>query len=208
MDTESIKAYQVKHDPTRILRRYNFVRTSLANGQERWEWTQYDAQIFYAFIVLGIILICIQSAIFYFVSRQSLFVASLVPVICMAGIGYGIIQMLFWKCTIETLERKRYLANATNDDEHFASPAPTMESIPSLQVVSGLKYFRKTVVAPRDRTTTFQCKLHHRTEDKEVWKLFLKTPSGDEILLLHMLQGPAEARAMQEWFEQELGMRS
>ena len=185
-DAELIEAFVDKADPLTVLKRYNFVRTSLASGGQRFVFSEYEPSIFYTMIGMVVFFSCVLAAIAYWVtSWQVLFWSSLFPAIFLLLACYGIVSMLFWRCIIET------------NGQEFGG---------TIQAQSGIAGFRKTMSVECGPGAHLKCQLDNRAENKEQWSVSLVSEGGDMLKLIPMLRGSGEARIVQEWLAEQLAI--
>lgn len=213
LDETFIEPFQQEVDVPGLLQRFHMTRQLLANGGVRLTFSTWNTKMFCS--IAGLVLVCFAGclACFWFIPYViGAIFASLIPgFLALAG-SFALLDMAFWKSTIEF------------DDAE-------------LRCESGWQGFRKKVLMRLETEPTFSSVFDFRKENGEWFRVEVQTKgngqsrlaasaervtddeSGDDfdedvsdgsdkalvesLVLVKRLDGRAEADAMCEWLRQQ-----
>ena len=191
LDEELIEPFEQDVDIEPLLQRLRMVRDPLPSGGVRLTFAVWNGKMFSGIIALSIVCLAIMVACFWFIPNLiGAAFASLLPGIFFFAGCYVIIDMLFWKSTINIYENE-------------------------LRCESGLHGFRKSLATVKTANPKFASVFDYRKENSEWYRVELHALVGDNpsdpesisrLVLLKQLDGRGEADAIRDWLTKQVAL--
>jgi hypothetical protein len=192
LDAELIAPFEQVVDLESVLSRLQCKRELLADGGKRFVFTLWNQQSAFAVSIMSLICSAIIVALFWFVPNfyGAAFAAIFPGIFLLLGL-YVLLEMLFWKSSIEI------------DGQ-------------GLRCISGWQGFRQSMLVTPLENSTFISKFDSRKENGEWYRVELcalpskhgqEPDQGSALTVVKRLDGRAEADAVADWLCQEAKSR-
>ena len=201
VDNTLLQEHLAVIDHSAILRRFGLREQQLSADHLRLHFREFDPSIFWTLVVMSVGAVCALAAMWHWIRDfNTLLIAMAFPAVFLLMFLYGIVYMLFWRCTIDL-----FTTIDKDQPETLAELQVPTKQTRTIVAESGIWGLRKSIRIAADRRTAFRCKLEHRANEKESWSLLLTDPEHS-LKILGTLNNASEAQAAGEYLAEKLGI--